>query len=99
MAIQINTASVIDAATSIEKKNQTIRDEFPKVEAEIRQLGNIWESSVSRNACRRFQSLKSTFYQRRYDTVDDLVRFLRYQVAENYERTEEALSAAAAAFK
>ena len=99
MAIKINTGAVSTAATQIAKINQNINNDFSMVESAMNTLNRSWDGGASDNAIRKYQNIKNNYYQNRYNVIQQLVNFMRKQAGEGYEKTEQAIQSAAAAFK
>ena len=99
MAIKVNTAIVRSTATQIASVNKKINNDFSAVESAINTLNNNWDGSASDAAFRKFSNIKSSFYDKRYGVVNDMVNFMLKQVGESYESTETTVSSAASAFK
>ena len=99
MAIQINTASVLQAADSISTENQALRNAYDEIDKAINVIKKDWNGAASDVCCRKAEYIKSEFKETRYAVIDSFVRFMRTQVSENYEITETAVSTAADSFK
>ena len=99
MAIMINTGIVITTATQIDKVNKNIKNDFSFVEAAVNDLNRSWDSSASDHAIFKFHSIKNTYYNNRYNIVNDMVNFMKKQVNEGYDKVETAVASAASAFK
>ncbi len=99
MAIQINTASVLQAADNISTENQILRNSFDDIDKMISALKKNWNGAASDICCKKAEYIKTTFKEPRYAVIDSFVRFMRTQVSENYEITETVVSTAADAFK
>ena len=99
MAVQVNTAVVLDTSNQVAKTNQSIKDDFSEVESAIKNLSNEWVGSASEVGIGKMDYLKRSFCERRYNVVNDMVLFMQNQVREGYETTEKTISSAASAFK
>lgn len=99
MAIKIDTGAVRTTASQIANVNKKINDDFSAVETAINNLNKNWDGSASDTAIRKFQNIKSTYYNNRYNVVNDMVNFMLKQVGEGYEKAETAIVSAASAFK
>ena len=99
MAIQINTAAVSSAADNIEITNKRIRDELSDVDSAIRTLQQNWEGEASSSCANKYEYIKRSFSDARFSVVNDIVSFLKNQVGEGYETTEQAVATAASAFR
>lgn len=99
MAIKINTATVRSTANQISTVNTKISNDFSAVQSAINSLNSNWDGSASDAAIRKFNNIKTTYFDKRYGVINDLTNFMLKQVGENYERTETSVSSAAKAFK
>ena len=99
MAIKINTAAVRSTANQISTVNTKISNDFSSVQSAINSLNSNWDGSASDAAIRKFNNIKTTYFDKRYGVINDLTNFMLKQVGENYERTETSVSSAAKAFK
>ena len=99
MAIQIHTAAVSAAADRIDAINRKIRDELSEVDSAVQTLQHSWEGSAANSGINKYGYLKRSFSDARFSVVDGLVSFMRIQVVQGYEATEQALITAASAFK
>lgn len=99
MSIKIQTMEVSIAANKIEKINSKNRDSFTSLENSINKLGNNWAGTVSDVVINQFYSIKKTYLNDRYLIINDLVRFMRNQVADRYENTEKSIDSLSKAFK
>ena len=99
MEIQINTAAVSATADRLDKLNQKLRLDLSDVDATIMSLRQCWEGEASGTCVRKYDYIKNNYADARYSVVNDLVAFLKMQVGERYETTEQVATNAAAAFK
>ena len=99
MAVKINTGTVSTAATQIANVNRKIKNDFSSVETAVSNLNKNWEGSASETAMSKFKSIKSAYYDNRYNVVNDMVNFMKKQVGEGYDNVETAIVSAASAFK
>ena len=99
MAIKVNTAIVRNTANQIAIVNKNIKNDFTDIQNALNSLNSNWDGSASDAAIRKFNNIKSAFFDRRYYVINDLTNFMLNQVGENYELTETIISAAAKAFK
>lgn len=99
MAINVNIAVVKSTAYQIATVNKNIKNDFTAVQKAINSLNNNWDGTASDAAFRKFNNIKNTYYDNRFNIVNDMVNFMRKQVGEGYEDTEATVSSAASAFK
>lgn len=96
--IKVDTNAVNMAAAKIETYNNTIKNDFSSVEAAIRSLNSTWHGSAAGCAINSFGSIKTAYFNARYDVMDNFVKFLR-QVDAGYTQTEAARRSHADMFK
>ncbi len=99
MSIKIDTAIVLSSAAKIHAINCTIRDDFSTVINSINTLNRNWDGSASDNAIRAFNTIRESYYENRYNVLEDLSVFMKNNVAPSYESTEQSIQSAASAFK
>ncbi len=99
MAIQINTAVILNTADQIDTINKKIRNNLSDVDSAIRMLQQSWESEASNSCANKYEYIKRNFTDARFSAVNGFVSFMRNQVGVGYETTEQAVSIAASAFK
>lgn len=99
MIVKVNTQAVRDAAAEIARLNQSIRSDFSKVESAIYQLDRHWSGTASNQGINQLRHIQKSYTEQRFQVVDDLVRFVRLQVGEGYETTEQGNVNSASAFK
>ncbi|MBE6766527.1 MAG: hypothetical protein E7550_02955 [Ruminococcaceae bacterium] len=99
MAISVDTGKVDLAANNIRKYNSKIREDFSEVQSAINSLNSAWDGRACDNAMNAFNNLRDNYRDSRYAVVDNLVVFLKQQVAANYDHTESQIHTAAEAFK
>ena len=99
MAVQINTAAVSATADQINLLNKKIRDELSDVDTAIQSLRNYWEGQAASSVIYNYDYIKRKFSDTRFSVLDGLVSFMKIQVGEGYEATEQAVATAADAFK
>ncbi len=99
MAIQINTAIVSATADQIDILNKKIRDELSDVDLAIQALQYCWEGNAASSGFNKYSYIKRSFFDARYSVVNGIVSFMKVQVGEGYEMTDQAVSTAASAFK
>ena len=97
--IRIDTDKVMASATRIKTLNNQIRDEFREVRDAMKKLDNAWDGSVATSAMSKFNDIKNTYCDARYDVVDNFVVFLQQRVGQGYAQTETANKSLADRFK
>lgn len=99
MAVKINVDAVRSTASQIANINRKISSDFVLVESAINTLNRNWDGTASDMVIGKFNSIKGTYCDNRYNTVNDMVRFLNNQIVLGYEKTEKVIVTAASAFK
>ena len=99
MDIRINTAVVSSTADQIDVINKRIRDDMSDMETAIRTLRQSWEGEGASSCSGKLDYIKNNFSDTRFSVIDGMVSFMKMQVGEGYESTEQAVSSAASAFK
>lgn len=99
MAIQIDTGAVSEAAKQIGNLNQKMHDNLSEVNQAVSLLRQNWSGSAATKWLKKYDTIKNDLSNTRFLVVDGLVSFMKNQVGEGYEKTETAVSKAAAAFK
>lgn len=99
MAIRVNITTVKGAAQHIYRTNTEIRDDLEEVNRAIRWLKNNWEGDAVGACVCEYERIKGTYADARYNVLNGMFSFLKEQVGEQYENTEQTISTAAAAFK
>ena len=97
--LKINTDAVVSAANNIKLYNTQMRDDFSDVQTAITQLDSVWEGSAATAAIGKFNELRSTYADARYNVLDNYVNFLLQQVGEGYTQTETVNVSLADQFK
>lgn len=97
--LKVNTDRVLNSANNLAVINNKIRNSFGNVEKAVNQLNNAWGGSAAENAMTKFNSIKSSFCDERYEVLDGYVRFLQSQAGEGYVETETVNKSLADAFK
>lgn len=97
--IKVNTNYVVDTAQKIKKINEQINGDFSSVEAAINNLNRNWDGSASEIAIAKFRNIRNTYYDNRYNVVNNMVNFMKNQVGAAYDEAEKKIVSAASAFK
>lgn len=97
--LKIDVDKVISCANNIRNLNSQIGDGFPDVQNKISSLDSVWEGAAATSAISKFNAIKSSFCDARYNVVDNYVNYLLQQVGEGYTQTESVNKSLADAFK
>ncbi|MCL1853567.1 MAG: WXG100 family type VII secretion target [Peptococcaceae bacterium] len=86
--IQIDTEQVSIAAANIKRLNQEIMDHFKSLDdAYESHIGN-WKGQAAGNAKATFYHMRS-YALERYKLINNMANFLKTQIGEGYDETEE----------
>lgn len=99
MAIKVNTTAVLSAAGKISETNIRISNEFNNLESRVNSLHENWKGVAADHAVSEFSNIRNKFYEPRYKTINNFVRFMYDQVSTNYEDTESSVDSLADMFK
>ena len=97
--IKINVDAVKATAADIEQINRTIDNEYNDLRQAINRLERLWSGSASNAAVGKFRKIDDNFAVARTAVVNDMARFLRNVVGDNYVSTENVVTSAADQFK
>lgn len=97
--LKIDAEQVVATANRIKNLNNQMRDGFDSVQDAITKLDGVWEGSAATNAIAKFNSIKNSYCDARYNVVDNFVAFLHQQVGVGYTQTESANKSLADQFK
>lgn len=97
--MKINTALVKDTAERIRKCNKQIKNGMDNVQKAVYNLNNFWESPSSGKVINKFNNIKNSYSNTRYQVMDNYVAFLYKQIGENYEIMEANNTSLADALK
>ena len=98
-SIKINTDLVIDCADKLKSYNRANRDRFDDVQSKVNTLDKNWDGAAATGAMQKFNAIRSSFCEARYDIVDDYACFLIQLVAGGYHEVETANTTLADQFK
>ena len=97
--LKVDAEQVIATAKRIKNYNNQMRDSFSNVQNAIDKLNNSWDGSAASSAISKFNAIKNSYCEARYNVVDNFVAFLHQQVGEGYTQTESANKSLADQFK
>lgn len=101
--IKIDTQVVSDVAYKLDSYNTEINNAFEVVNNAINDLNYNWVGNASEQAMSKFYSIKEEFVDRsetsRSGVMQRYVKFLKEQIGQGYEITEEMNTKLAEAFK
>ena len=99
MDIIINTAAVLTAAENIDSINKKMQSDLSDVESALRTMRQSWEGDGANACTNSYDRIKKGLGNDRFTVINGLVSFMKNQVGEGYESTEQSVSSAASAFK
>ncbi|MDR1329238.1 MAG: WXG100 family type VII secretion target [Oscillospiraceae bacterium] len=97
--ITIDSEQVLAIATQIENDNQQLQQLLNDSKAAIDSLSSYWTGKASDETRASYESFAGKYFQTYYDVLDQYVKFLRNNVAAQYEQTEQVNTQLADAFK
>ena len=97
--LKMNTDAVNTAAGNIKSLNNQIRQGLSNVNNAVSTLDYSWDGNAAQNAIQKYNEIKNSFDEPRYNVLDNFVTFLYQQVEEGYVSTEETNKSLADAFK
>lgn len=97
--LKINAQQVVASANRIKNLNTKMKNGFADVQTAVQKMDNAWDSPAASAALSKFNSIKNTYCQARYDALDNFVAFLHQQVGQGYDQAEAANKSLADQFK
>ena len=97
--LKVDAEQVVATANRIKNLNNQMRDGFSSVQDAISRLDGTWDGSAATNAIGKFNAIKNSYCDARYNVVDNFVAFLHQQVGEGYTQTEATNKSLADQFK
>jgi WXG100 family type VII secretion target len=97
--ITIDSEQVLAIATQIENDNQQLQQLLNDSKAAVDSLSSYWTGKASDETRASYESFAGKYFQTYYDVLDQYVKFLRNNVAAQYEQTEQVNTQLADAFK
>jgi len=97
--ITLTTEQVREIATQIENDNKKLKELLDSSKTTIDSLSSYWTGQAAGETQSSYESFANKYFQQYYDILDQYVKFLRANVADNYENTERIDTQLADAFK
>jgi len=97
--ITIDSEQVLGIASSIESDNQQLQQLLNDSKATVDNLASYWTGKAADETRASYDSFAGKFFQTYYDVLEQYVKFLRTNVAAQYEETEQVNTQLADAFK
>lgn len=97
--IIVDSEQVLSIASQLENDNRALKELLEDSKAKIDHLSSVWTGQASDETRAAYESFAGKFFQQYYDILDQYVKFLRRNVAEQYTETEQINTKLADAFK
>jgi WXG100 family type VII secretion target len=97
--ITIDSEQVLGIASQIENDNQQLQQLLNDSKAAVDNLSSYWNGKAADETRSSYDSFAGKFFQTYYDVLNQYVKFLRNNVAAQYEQTEQVNTQLADAFK
>ena len=97
--ITLDTEQVLAIATQIENDNQQLMQLLNDSKATVDGLSSVWTGKAANETRTAYNEFSGKFFQQYHDVLDQYVKFLRTNVAAQYEEVETVNTQLADAFK
>ena len=97
--ITLDSEQVLAIASQIENDNQQLQQLLNDSKSTIDSLSSYWTGVAADETRTSYESFANKFFQTYYDILEQYVKFLRNNVAAQYEQTEQVNTRLADAFK
>ncbi len=97
--IRINTDKVLDIANVMSGLNEDLQNTLTETQKTVNDLYEIWKGEASEATREAINQFANDYFQNYKDLIDSYIEFLRKNVAEGYEETENLNTSLAEAFK
>lgn len=97
--ITIDSEQVLSIAGQIDSDNKRLQELLNQSKATIDGLGAVWTGGAADETRSSYEAFAGKFFQTYHDVLDQYVKFLRNNVASQYEQVEQANRQLADAFK
>lgn len=95
----LDTEQVMAIASQIESDNQQLLELLQESKATVDALSSYWQGKASDETRASYESFSGKFFQQYHDVLEQYVKFLRNNVAAQYEQVEQINTQLADAFK
>lgn len=99
ITMKLDTDQVRAVASQIENDNNQLKELLENTKGTIDSLSSVWTGQASEETRVSYEQFANKFFQQYYDVLDQYVKFLRTNVADQYEETETINTRLADAFK
>ena len=97
--ITLDTEQVLAIASQIESDTIQLKELLENTKSTIDSLSSTWTGQAADETRTSYEQFANKFFQQYYDVLDQYVRFLRNNVADQYTQTETINTSLADAFK
>lgn len=97
--ITLNSEQVLGIASQIESDNQTLQRLLIDSKNTLDNLSSQWTGSAADQTRAAYDSFATRYFQTYFDILEQYVKFLRTNVADQYVQTETSNTRLADAFK
>lgn len=97
--ITLDSEQVLAIASQLENDNHELQQLLNDSKSAIDNLASFWTGQAADETRASYESFANKFFQTYYDVIDQYVKFLRRNVAEQYTQTEQVNTQLADAFK
>lgn len=97
--IIVDSEQVLSIASQLENDNRELQQLLNDSKATVNSLSSYWTGQAAEETRASYESFASKFFQQYYDILDQYVKFLRRNVAEQYTEAEQVNTQLADAFK
>ena len=97
--ITIDSEQVMAIASQIENDNKLLQQLLNDSKASVDALATVWTGAASDETRTSYETFAGKFFQTYYDMLEQYVKFLRMNVAEQYTEVETSNTQLTDAFK
>ena len=97
--ITLDSEQVLAIASQIENDNIQLQELLNKSKATLDSLSSTWTGQAAEETRSSYEAFAGKYFQTYYDILDQYVKFLRNNVAEQYTQAEQINIKLADAFK
>jgi len=95
----LDTEQVLAIAGQITSDNEQLRQLLEDSKSTVDSLSSYWTGKAADETKASYDSFATSFFQTYYEVLEQYVKFLRDNVAAQYEQTEQVNTQIADAFK
>lgn len=97
--ITIDSEQVLGIATQIESDNQQLQQLLEDSKATLNNLASTWTGGAAEQTRSSYETFAGKYFQAYFDVLEQYVKFLRTNVAEQYTEVENLNTQLGDAFK